>query len=82
MNGYLLERLTSCGWRRTGELFWTLQTAEKEARRILRRKAAQLVRILPVTVSSDAVTTVEPKRSGPRLRGGEPERPQTEATRE
>ena len=63
MNAFILERLTSTGWHRGGETYWTLDAAEKAAGNLLRRKLARLVRVLPVVVDPNAVSEVSPPSS-------------------
>lgn len=55
MTAYLLESLFSTGWRRGGETFWTLDAAIKEGKRLVRRKLARRVRVLPIQVDPNAV---------------------------
>lgn len=55
MQAFVLETLTGTGWRRSGETFWTLETATAMAKLLLKKKHAQRVRVLPVEVSLDAV---------------------------
>ena len=55
MQAYILETLTGTGWRRSGETFWTLETATAMANLLLNKKQAQRVRVLPVTVNLTAV---------------------------
>jgi len=55
MDAFILETLVSTGWRRSGETYWTRESADKEANRLLRRKLARRVRVLPVAVGSSAV---------------------------
>lgn len=55
MQAFVLETLTGTGWRRSGETFWTLETATAMAKSLLKKKQAQRVRILPVNVSLDAI---------------------------
>jgi hypothetical protein len=64
MKAFILETLVSTCWRRGGETFWTLDAAEQAATRLIRRKLARCVRILPVHVDHDAVKVVpEPQVS-------------------
>ncbi len=55
MDAFILETLVSTGWRRSGETYWTRDSAYTEARRLLRRKLARRVRVLPITVGTSAV---------------------------
>lgn len=63
MQAYILETLSGTGWRRSGETFWTLDTAQAMAERMLRKKLAQRVRVLPVEVNLNAVAEY-PQTSG------------------
>ncbi len=56
MEAYILEIGTATGWRRGGETFWDLSTAEAAGRRLIRRKLARRIRVLPLQVSLDAVS--------------------------
>lgn len=55
MQAFILETLTGTGWRRSGETFWTLETAKSMAKLLLKKKQAQRVRVLPVTIDLNAV---------------------------
>ncbi len=55
MDAFILETLTSTGWRRGGETYWTLGSAQEAGRRLIRRKLARRVRIMPVQVGLQAV---------------------------
>ena len=55
MEAFILETLVCTGWRRGGETYWTLDAAAREARRLLRRRLARRVRILPLQVALDPV---------------------------
>lgn len=55
MQAFVLETLTGAGWRRSGETFWTLETATAMAKSLLKKKQAQRVRILPVEVNLNAI---------------------------
>ena len=55
MQAYILETLTGTGWRRSGDTFWTLETATAMANLLLKKKQAQRVRVLPVVVNLNAV---------------------------
>ena len=58
MDAFLLERLNPTGWKRGGDTYWTLDSALAEAARLLRRRLARRVRILPLTVGLNAVAEV------------------------
>ncbi len=57
MSGFLLETLAGRTWKRDGQTFWTRVDAEREAKRTLRRGKAVMVRVLPVEVGTEAVST-------------------------
>ena len=70
MEAFLLETMTSTGWRRGGVTYWTFDSAEREAKRLVRRKLARRVRILPVAVDSTAVAEIpEHVKFARRLKG-------------
>lgn len=56
MEGFLLEALLFKGWRRGGEILWTLDDAKRTATAMLKRREARAVRILPVEVRAEPVT--------------------------
>ena len=55
MDAYILETLVSAGWRRSGETYWTLDSASAAGRQMIRRKLVRQVRVLPVRVDCTAV---------------------------
>ena len=55
MQAFVLETLTGTGWRRSGDTFWTLETATAMAKLLLKKKQAQQVRVLPVEVNLNAI---------------------------
>lgn len=55
MQAYILETLLSKGWRKGGEVFWTLGDATDNARQMIRRKTARQVRILPAKIDLEPV---------------------------
>ncbi len=61
MQAFILETLTGTGWRRSGDIYWTLDTARSMATQLLRKKQAQRVRILSVDVSLEAVEELDLK---------------------
>ncbi len=63
MQAYILETLTGTGWRRSGDTFWTLETAKSMAKLLLKKKQAQRVRVLTVVVNLNAVAEF-PQTSG------------------
>ena len=58
MKGFILETLAGRSWRRDGKTYWTREAAEAEAARLIRRGKASHVRVLPVTVSEGAVSSL------------------------
>lgn len=55
MEAFILETLVSAGWRRSGDTYWTLDTALAAGRELIRRKLARRVRVLPVRIDHNAV---------------------------
>lgn len=55
MNAFLLETLHCKGWRKGGEIFWTVEDATRAGSVLLKRKVARAVRILPLTVELQPV---------------------------
>ena len=55
MDAFVLESLTGTGWKLTGDTYWTLDAAKSRAARIVAKNHAKRVRVLPVTVSNNAV---------------------------
>ena len=55
MEAFILETLVSSGWRRSGDTYWTLDTAIAAGRELIRRKLARRVRVLPVRIDHNAV---------------------------
>jgi hypothetical protein len=55
MDAFILETLVSAGWRRSGETYWTLETAIAAGREMIRRKLARRVRVLPIHIDHNAV---------------------------
>ena len=55
MHAFILETLLSKGWRKGGEVFWTLEDATRAGRDLLKRKQARAVRILPLEVALQPV---------------------------
>ena len=64
MDAFLLECLHATGWKRGGDTHWTLDSAKTEAERLIRRKSAKRVRILPVTVSLTSIAEVPSNLGG------------------
>jgi hypothetical protein len=55
MEAFILETLVSTGWRRSGDTYWTLDTAIAAGRELIRRKLARRVRVLSVCIDHNAV---------------------------
>ena len=55
MRGFLLEVLAGRTWKRSGQTYFTLADANREAQRIIRRGKGIEVRVFPVEIGSDAV---------------------------
>ena len=55
MAGYILEILLQRGWRRGGEIFWTIEDAKRAGTALLKRRIARRVRVLPVNVELQPV---------------------------
>ena len=58
MDVFLLECLYATGWKRGGDTYWTFDSAKAEAERLVRRKLARRVRILPISVNLNATEEV------------------------
>jgi hypothetical protein len=58
MDAFILEKMTSTGWRRSGETFWCLDAAKDEANRLIKRSLARKVRVLQVFVDLNAVAEI------------------------
>ncbi len=69
MQAYILETLTGTGWRRSGDTFWTLETAAAMAKLLLKKKQAQRVRVLPVEVNLNAVAEFPQQLGQPASEG-------------
>lgn len=55
MQAFILETLLQKGWRKGGEIFWTLDDAVSAAENMIKRKLARRVRILPAQLQLEAV---------------------------
>jgi len=66
MQAFLLETLLTKGWRKGGEVFWTLEDASRAGRALLKRKGARAVRILPLQVALQPVAEL-PEAATPRI---------------
>lgn len=58
MEAFILETLVSTGWRRSGDTYWTIDSALAAGRALIRRKLARQIRVLPVQVGDVAVATL------------------------
>lgn len=68
MNGFVLESLYQTGWRRASEIHWRLCDAEASAKKAILNANARAVRILPLSVSSDAVSEIDAATSPKKKR--------------
>lgn len=59
MSGFILECLFATGWRRTGDLYWRLSDAKREADKRVKGGRARASRVLPVTVQPESVYSVD-----------------------
>jgi hypothetical protein len=66
MDAFLLETLLSKGWRKGGEVFWTVEDATTAGRTLVKRKIARGVRVLPVSVGLQPVAEI-PEPATPPL---------------
>lgn len=64
MQAYILEKLFSTGWQRGGETYWTLDAAVDAGNRLIRRKLARGIRVLPVNVELEAVAVLGTNGAG------------------
>lgn len=55
MQAFSIELLQARGWKRQPAIYWTLDDARRTGERLLRRKAARQVRILPLEISVQPV---------------------------
>ena len=70
MDAFVLECLQSTGWKRSGDAYWTLDAAKAKAVRLIAKRQAQRVRILPVEVNLNAVAEF-PQQPGKPARESE-----------
>ena len=68
MEAFILETLVSTGWRRSGETYWTIDTALAAGRKMIRRKLARQVRVLPVQIGHNAVAELPSAESSREAR--------------
>lgn len=59
MTAYIIESLSSTGWRRTGEIHWRLSDAKAEANRRTDTGKARACRVLPVEIDAKEVYAIE-----------------------
>lgn len=64
MQAYILETLLLKGWRKGGEVFWTVEDATGAGRTLLKRKLARAVRVLPLEVTLDPVAELPERGQG------------------
>ena len=61
MEAYILETLLSKGWRKGGEVFWTVEDATRFGADLIRRGLSRQVRILPVHVDLNPIAELPAK---------------------
>ena len=59
MSGFILECLFATGWRRTGDLYWRLSDAKREADKRVRGGRVRATRVLAVSINSESVYSVD-----------------------
>ena len=64
MRGFILETVQGTTCNRLGKIFWTEAAAHFEAKRLVNRQKANVVRILVANVGSDAIATVARTEGG------------------
>lgn len=55
MDAFILETLVAHGWRRGGEVFWTLEDATEVGRQLIKRRHARRVRVLKADLALNPV---------------------------
>jgi hypothetical protein len=65
MQGFILETLLVSGWKRGGEVYWTLADAQAVGSRLIKRKLARKVRILPAEIQLNPVAEVPAAQPAP-----------------
>lgn len=60
MDAYILETLLATGWRRAGEVYWTLESAIAAGNRLLKLRRAGRIRVLPIKVDLNPVAELPP----------------------
>ena len=58
MDAYALEILTPTAWRRESRIFWTQADAERTGKRLMTRRVARAVRVLPLSVGLQPVAEI------------------------
>lgn len=58
MHAFILEQLLAKGWRKGGEIYWTLDDAEAAGRSLVKRGLARHVRILPVETALEPIAEI------------------------
>ena len=71
MDSFILEVLLTRGWRRGGEVFWTLEDAIKTGNQLIKRRLARRVRVLKVAVALTPVVEL-PKLDVVSAAGAQP----------
>ncbi len=64
MGAFILELLLQRGWRRGGEVFWTIEDAKRAGNSFLKRRIARQVRILPATIDLQPVAELPVRPDG------------------
>jgi hypothetical protein len=64
MSPFILEILVQRGWRRGGEIFWTIEDAKRAGDTMLKRRIARRVRVLPVNVELQPVAELPKAAEG------------------
>jgi hypothetical protein len=64
MQGFILDTLLVSGWKRGGEIYWTLEDAKGVGSRLIRRRLARQVRILPAEIQLNPVAELPEKAGG------------------
>ena len=64
MQAFLIERLTGREWRRGGRVYWTVESARREAQRQISTGRAVAVRILAADVELQPVDNIAVSAQG------------------
>ena len=51
MEAFSIELLNARGWRRMPSIYWTIDDAKAAGSRLLRRRVAKQIRVLPVNIA-------------------------------